>query len=70
MDARMAGYRCALHCRGLVELSLPTDIPLREFLEQKRPDGIVCANDLTAARLMHDLLKMGIASPRTSAWSA
>jgi GntR family transcriptional regulator, arabinose operon transcriptional repressor len=63
VDARMAGYRCALRQQGLTELPLSTETPLREFVEQHRPDGIVCANDLTAARLMHDLLKMGIRIP-------
>jgi GntR family transcriptional regulator, arabinose operon transcriptional repressor len=63
VDARMAGYRTALRARGLPERQLPTDAPLAEFLGQARPDGIVCANDLTAARLMHDLLKMGVRIP-------
>jgi GntR family transcriptional regulator, arabinose operon transcriptional repressor len=63
VDARMAGYQCALRQRGLAELALVSDADLREFVEQHRPDGIVCANDLTAARLMHDLLKMGVRIP-------
>ena len=63
VDARMAGYRFALRSRGMAEMPLPGDADLREFIDRNRPDGIVCANDLTAARLMHDLLKMGIRIP-------
>jgi GntR family transcriptional regulator, arabinose operon transcriptional repressor len=70
VDARMAGYFAAL--RGIAEsrqVTLPLDpdpeetAALERFMEQERPDGIVCANDLTAARLMHKLLKLGVRIP-------
>ncbi len=32
---------------------------VRKILEQVRPDGIVCANDVTAARLMQTVLALG-----------
>jgi GntR family transcriptional regulator of arabinose operon len=38
---------------------------LKVFLEQNRPDGIVCANDFTAAKLMHNLLRLGVRIPDT-----
>ena len=34
------------------------------------PDAIVCANDRTAARLMHDAPRLGYRVPATSEWSA
>jgi GntR family transcriptional regulator, arabinose operon transcriptional repressor len=33
-------------------------------MDGQRPDAIVCANDWTAARLMHSLLALGHAVPR------
>ena len=60
VEAREAGYREALHARSvpfdpsLVHRLDPTAAAaVRAFLEAHRPDGIVCANDWTAARLMH-----------------
>jgi DNA-binding LacI/PurR family transcriptional regulator len=32
-------------------------------MEAERPDGIVCANDRTAGRLMHTLFDLGYAVP-------
>ncbi|MCU1327543.1 MAG: transcriptional regulator, GntR family with LacI sensor [Bryobacterales bacterium] len=70
VEARHSGYFEAL--RAADKPSLPTlrlelhadhRAHLREFLETVRPDGIVCANDLTAATLMHDLLKLGVRIP-------
>jgi GntR family transcriptional regulator of arabinose operon len=68
--ARMDGYRAALRMTTaheelplpLASDSLDTD-SLRHFLERECPDGVVCANDLTAAKLMHDLLKLGVRVP-------
>jgi DNA-binding LacI/PurR family transcriptional regulator len=34
------------------------------MVETQRPDAVVCANDWTAARLMHSLLGLGVAVPR------
>ena len=36
---------------------------VRMLLDQKRPEGIVCGNDLTAGRLMQTLLNFGIGIP-------
>jgi GntR family transcriptional regulator of arabinose operon len=70
VDAREAGYREALYVSGApVERALvsrldPTDgAAVRTFLESSRPDAIVCANDWTAARLMHTVLELGYAVP-------
>jgi GntR family transcriptional regulator of arabinose operon len=70
VDAREAGYREALHVRQVpadpswVRRLDPTDAgAVRAFLESSRPDGIVCANDWTAARLMHSLLALGVDVP-------
>jgi DNA-binding LacI/PurR family transcriptional regulator len=71
VEAREAGYREALHARSvpfdpsLVHRLDPTDAAaVRALLEAHRPDGIVCANDWTAARLMHSILALGWAVPR------
>jgi len=71
VEAREAGYREALHARALsFETSLvrrldPADVPgVARLLESGRPDGIVCANDWTAARIMRSLLSLGVAIPR------
>ncbi|HEU4381872.1 MAG TPA: GntR family transcriptional regulator [Anaeromyxobacteraceae bacterium] len=71
VDAREAGYREALFVRGMAfDSSLaarlaPADVgAVRAFMESSRPDGIVCANDWTAARLLHSLLALGVDVPR------
>jgi GntR family transcriptional regulator, arabinose operon transcriptional repressor len=71
VDARESGYREALHARdvpydrALVHRLDPADATaVRAAVEQARPDGIVCANDRTAGRLMHTLLQLGYAVPR------
>jgi GntR family transcriptional regulator, arabinose operon transcriptional repressor len=70
VDARRSGYRDALWTARIesqqdlpVELDRDRSPMLKKFLKSVRPDGIVCANDLTAATLMHDLLKLGIRIP-------
>ena len=70
VDAREAGYRDALYRWGIaVERALiqrfdPADAgAVASWLEAQRPDGIVCANDWTAARLMHTLLGLGLRVP-------
>lgn len=70
VDAREAGYREALYRenapveRHLVRRLDPGDDgAMRNFLEAARPDAIVCANDRTAARLMHTLLRLGYNVP-------
>jgi DNA-binding LacI/PurR family transcriptional regulator len=70
VDAREAGYREALYRAGLTGSSAlavrldPTARPeVARLMEQAGPDGIVCANDHTAARLMHTLLELGYDVP-------
>lgn len=70
IDARVAGYREALHCYGIPErenlvcLGDPEDKSfIHALLQDCNPDAIVCANDLTAARVMHGLLEAGVRIP-------
>ena len=70
VDAREAGYREALHVReippdrSLVARLDPADRDeVGRFLDAGRPEAIVCANDRTAARLMHTLLSLGRSIP-------
>jgi DNA-binding LacI/PurR family transcriptional regulator len=67
VDARKAGYREALQRADMTFRELPTDgadvDQVRAFIEAEQPDGFVCANDLTAARLMHHLLQIGLRIP-------
>ena len=70
VTARIAGYREALFSHGinlredLVRRGDP-DNPqfLKQLLTECRPDGIVCANDFTAARVMAGLTAIGIRVP-------
>jgi GntR family transcriptional regulator of arabinose operon len=71
IDARIAGYREALHCYGislgenLVCFGDPEDKSfIQTLLEECHPDAIICANDLTAARVMHGLLEAGVRIPQ------
>lgn len=71
VDAREAGYREALYRgdapveRQLVGRFDPADhAAVRAFMDGVRPDAIVCANDRTAARLMHTLLRLQYKVPR------
>jgi GntR family transcriptional regulator, arabinose operon transcriptional repressor len=70
VDARKAGFREALRRHGIAtgaEADLRGDPGdrqvVRALLARHRPDGIVCANDRTAARLMRTLLDLGIHIP-------
>jgi len=70
VDAREAGYREALFSRGLVpDASLaarvsPDDTEaVRTLMLEHRPQGIVCANDRTAGRLMHTLRRLAYRVP-------
>ena len=66
VDARESGYREALYASGIaVERAMiqrldPADEEAVErFVQAARPDAIVCANDRTAGRLMHTLMRRG-----------
>ena len=70
VGARFSGYREALwdarlepHHPVPIEIDQERSGMLKKFLKSAHPDGIVCANDLTAATLMHDLLKLGVHIP-------
>lgn len=68
--ARAAGYREALHAwalpseRGIEQEFDPADAASVAALMAERPDAILCANDRTAARLMHTLIALGHTVPR------
>jgi GntR family transcriptional regulator of arabinose operon len=70
VEAREAGYREALYAwnapvnRRFAHRLDPADrARVRALMESCRPDGIVCANDRAAGRLMHTLLRLGYAIP-------
>lgn len=69
VEARMAGYREALYrsqgqCGGAVVSGDFEDVKLvQQMLSRHKPDGIVCANDVTAARLMKTLVSLGVKVP-------
>jgi DNA-binding LacI/PurR family transcriptional regulator len=69
VEARAAGYRDALYNlnREAAPAFYSADFDdlgdVRRMLDRERPDGIVCANDVTAARLMRTLVSLGIRIP-------
>ena len=69
VDARISGYREALAQAGVdfqpyvCRTSLDDASEVREVLETVRPDGFVCANDFTAARLLRTLNGLGVSVP-------
>lgn len=70
VDERIAGYREALLAKGisiqenLVRKGDPEDPAfIRDLLDECQPDGIVCANDLTAALVMAGLTSLGVQVP-------
>jgi GntR family transcriptional regulator of arabinose operon len=70
VDARITGFHEALRKFGVTPdrdpawRGSPSDESLvRRLLDELRPEGIVCGNDLTAARLMQTLIGMGIRIP-------
>ena len=69
VGARAAGYREALYSLqdGAQGTIIKGDFEdprfVAEVLAGVKPDGIVCANDVTAARLMQTLVSMGIRIP-------
>jgi len=70
VDARIAGYREALLAHRLVQnedlvfrCDPSEEKDIRSILDRK-PDAILCANDLTAAFLMQTLIKLGVGIPK------
>lgn len=70
VEDRIAGYRDALYAHGIVvdrELVMRADPMDTSFVSgaitTRRVDAILCANDLTAARLMQTLLGLGLRIP-------
>lgn len=63
--ARRAGYREARPEGRCLEFQTDgTNLTeLRRFLKAAKADAFVCANDLTAAKLMHNLLALGVRIP-------
>lgn len=68
---RMAGYREALASAGItaepdwVCMGCPADLQfVQAIIERVRPEAFVCANDDTAANLMHTLDELGLHIPR------
>jgi DNA-binding LacI/PurR family transcriptional regulator len=69
--SRIAGYREALFTSGvhlqqdLVRRGDPDDPDfIRKVLRECKPEGIVCANDFIAARVMASLASMGVRVPQ------
>lgn len=69
VEARIGGYREALHALqdGAQKTVIRGDFEdpkyVQQMLDLERPDGIVCANDATAARLMQTLVSLGVKIP-------
>ncbi len=69
VGARAAGYREALYSlqNGASGTIVKGDFEdphfVEEMLDRVKPDGIVCANDVTAARLMQTLVSLGVKIP-------
>ena len=69
VDAREAGYREALHAWKVAPHGIsvhrldPDDQKAIEGIMAARPEGVVCANDRTAARLMQTLFRLGYRIP-------
>jgi DNA-binding LacI/PurR family transcriptional regulator len=70
VDARITGFYEALRTHSVIpdreavwRGSPQDDAFVKQMLEVSRPEGIVCANDLTAARLMQVLLGLGVRIP-------
>lgn len=70
VDARITGFHEALRSFGVMPERDPVwrgspqdEAFVREMMDAGCPEGIVCANDLTAARLMQVLLGLGVRIP-------
>ncbi|HEY1985307.1 MAG TPA: GntR family transcriptional regulator [Terracidiphilus sp.] len=70
IDARVTGFYEALRLHHIVPEgacvwrgSAMDEQMIRRLLDEARPEGIVCGNDLGAARLMQTLLSFGVRIP-------
>ena len=69
VEARIAGYRHALYAlnngaNGTVVSGDFEDLSVVEkMIKREKPEAILCANDVTAARLMKSLIALGIRIP-------
>lgn len=69
VDARIAGYERALQDHKItfepswVHRGDPADPEFVRQLAEARPEAFVCANDITAANLMQNLIRLGIQVP-------
>jgi DNA-binding LacI/PurR family transcriptional regulator len=69
VEARIAGARAALFAHdpsatlNVISGDFEDCSWVRGVLERDRPDGIVCSNDVTAARLMKTLISLGVHIP-------
>jgi DNA-binding LacI/PurR family transcriptional regulator len=70
VDARITGFHEALRKFGVHPEQEPAwrgspqdEALVRRLLDSLRPQAIVCANDLTAARLMQTLIGLGVRIP-------
>jgi len=69
VEKRIAGYREALSAVRLGDVGAVVTgdfedaSAVKAMLERERPDAIVCANDVTAARMMQTLLGLGVEIP-------
>ena len=70
VEVRACGFRDAIEAfhvagaRGQVHIADPEDVKaLQVAFASGVPDGIVCANDITAARLMQSLEQLGLRVP-------
>ena len=71
VDVRVQGFRDAVDshhafgAHGQVHIGSPYDVQaIRELLSSYPPDGIVCANDITAAQLMQTLDELRVSVPK------
>jgi DNA-binding LacI/PurR family transcriptional regulator len=70
VDARITGFHEALRHHSVTPKQNPIwrgnpqdESFVRRMLDSSRPEGVVCANDITAARLMQTLLGFGVSIP-------
>jgi GntR family transcriptional regulator of arabinose operon len=70
VDAREAGYREALYVGGapfertlVHRVDADDTSSVKALMDASTPDGIVCANDRTAGRVMKSLLRLGYRVP-------